>query len=442
MIVKDEAHLGVRVFETLSGNFDAVCIVDTGSTDNTVKLYTDYLVEQKIPFHIVQSDWKWFDGSRTEAIESAEQWLKDKKGIWYLLFWDADDVLLSGNRIKQADTPFRIKRNDLKEDRYMIDLVNSNITYERTFLVRVDQKIRWCYYCPVHEFVDVRLEGTKFTSDKIRGCYIDSRREGARSKDPQKYYKDAKIFEERLKTMKVGDKFYDRYMYYRAQSYKDAGMPELGEKCYLERAREAKRGDEYDYLAFLRAAEIRIDRLRSLGDAEYLILLKNITTINDKTKLGCRGLLLDDATLRILIEANQTRNQRYEAVVKICEHYRCATLFNIGYALGSHTLSLPKHKDCIFVDHNDHSYKLLECTAVCSYYIGNYKESKRLCEEILIIQGVPEDVKLRAEKNLAFALDRMNPKKAVVENKENVGEEKELTLKEKLRNKIKKKGRK
>ncbi len=441
MIVKNESHLGTRVFENLSESFDAVCIVDTGSSDNTVEIYTKYFEEKKIPYLIHQSAWKGFDYSRNEAIEKAEEWISKKKGTWYLMFFDADDFLTAGSRDKILNEKFRIKRNDLEHEQYFVDIVNSNIIYERTLLVKLNMKKRFAFFSPIHEYLSTREENVIVSKGKIKGCFIDSRREGARSKDPEKYYKDAFLFQERMDKMNKGDKLFDRYLYYQAQSYRDFGSHDLAEKKYLERGYTIFMGDEYDYLALYEAAKIRIERLKSMKDVEYLIALKDLT-IDDKTKLGCRGLILDSTTLKILLDANQKRNARHEVVVKICEHFRCIRMFNLGFALGIHTLSL-SHKDQIFVNFEDHEFRLHDCVAVCASYIGKYIESKRLFEHILSKPNVPEEIIARTKSNLDFVLSKLNPKKVKAEeNKEqNVIVETEKDLK-KLIKMRKDKGRK
>ena len=435
MIVKDESHLGTRVLQNLKDNYDAAVIVDTGSTDNTVQIYTDYFTEQKIPFFIKQSDWKEFDGSRTEAIETAEEWLKDKKGTWYLLFFDADDLLSSTN----PKVPFRITRSELTNDIYVIDIVHPNITYDRNLMIKVNPNKRWKFYCPVHEFVSTREKNVPIKKGKIKGCYINSLREGARNKDPEKYYKDALVFKKRLESMKVGDEFYDHHMYYMAQSYRDANMDELAEQTYLKRGYEVRMNSEYDYMALIEAVRIRINRLKYMSEKDYLDALKDIA-VEDKIKLGHRGLIFDNTTLKILLDANQLRNFRYEAAVKICENWRIQGKYNLAYALAVHTLNLPKHNDIIFVDNADHSYKLLDVAAVCAGWIGKYIESKKYFEQLLTVKDLPEDVKIRTEKNLDFTIKRLNPVKIIEETKSKVEVD---DLKSKIKNKReKRKGKK
>jgi glycosyltransferase involved in cell wall biosynthesis len=411
MIVKNEEHLGDRPYRTLAGNYDYMIILDTGSTDRTPEIAEQYMKDNNIPGIVVRSDWKDFDGSRTEALEEAEKFLKNKKGTNYILFWDYDDKLVVGNKDKKLDKPFRINRNELVEDQYMIDIVGGGIVYDRNFMIKYDPNKRFEWLSPVHEFIGLRDEKQTHTKGKIKGAYIDSRREGSRSLKPNKYLNDALAFKKRLEGMKPGDKLYDRYLYYMAQSYRDQGHDyhDLAERHYLERAYSIRKGDEYDYLALLEAAKIRITRLIYMKEFDYLQILKDIG-VDDQIKKNCRGLIVDKMTLKILEDAYERRPFRYEAAVRICEHYRCIQKYNISYGIGSHTLELEKHKDFIFVETADHEYKLHEAVAVSGTYCNRLHEAKKLFEHILTRSHLPEDVKKRTENNLDFTIKAIKDK--------------------------------
>ena len=93
-------------------------------------------------------------------------------------------------------------------------------------------KLDFRYRGVLHEFI----EGPQnISSGTAGGFYILSGREGARSKDPDKYHKDAAVLENALQTEK--DKFLrSRYTFYLARSYRDAGEKEKALDNYLKRA--------------------------------------------------------------------------------------------------------------------------------------------------------------------------------------------------------------
>ena len=48
MIVKDEAEVITRAFNSVKHIVDYYCICDTGSTDNTIQVIKDYFKENKL----------------------------------------------------------------------------------------------------------------------------------------------------------------------------------------------------------------------------------------------------------------------------------------------------------------------------------------------------------------------------------------------------------
>ena len=49
MIVKNESKIITRLFDSVLSIIDCYCICDTGSTDNTIQIITDYFKSKNIP---------------------------------------------------------------------------------------------------------------------------------------------------------------------------------------------------------------------------------------------------------------------------------------------------------------------------------------------------------------------------------------------------------
>jgi glycosyltransferase involved in cell wall biosynthesis len=87
MIVKNEAHI---IHESLTCTLPVIstfCIVDTGSTDNTIQKIKDFYSEKGIEGEVHERPWKNFGHNRTEALR-----LCDGK-MDYALVIDADDLM-------------------------------------------------------------------------------------------------------------------------------------------------------------------------------------------------------------------------------------------------------------------------------------------------------------------------------------------------------------
>ena len=60
MIVKNESKVITRLLESVSPIIDTYCICDTGSTDDTKEIITNFFNEKNIPGKIVEEPFKDF----------------------------------------------------------------------------------------------------------------------------------------------------------------------------------------------------------------------------------------------------------------------------------------------------------------------------------------------------------------------------------------------
>jgi glycosyltransferase involved in cell wall biosynthesis len=95
MIVKNESKIITRLLDSVFSIIDCYCICDTGSTDNTVELITEYFTSKNIPGKVVVEPFKNFCYNRNFALKSCLN-MSD-----YVLLLDADMVLEINNFDKQ-----------------------------------------------------------------------------------------------------------------------------------------------------------------------------------------------------------------------------------------------------------------------------------------------------------------------------------------------------
>ena len=217
MIVKNEAHIIKDTLQNLVDKiqFSYYVISDTGSTDGTPKIIKSFFDSNRIPGEIYFNDWKDFGTNRTIALEQAY-----KKGD-YLLIFDADDYIMGD-----------INLSNLTADSYMLNVGNSSTKYSRMCLV--SGNIKWKYLGVLHEYITTKEPIEIKTLPLLGEYYIVSGRTSSRNSDPEKYIKDAKILEEAyFLAVKNNDPLSHRYVYYTANSYKDAGLPDKAIEWYL-----------------------------------------------------------------------------------------------------------------------------------------------------------------------------------------------------------------
>jgi beta-1,4-mannosyl-glycoprotein beta-1,4-N-acetylglucosaminyltransferase len=217
MIVKNESHIIKETLEMLCNKitFSYWVICDTGSTDNTQTIITDFFKSKDIPGELYNNEWKNFAYNRTLALDAAF----NKTDL--LFVFDADDEIHGNIKIP----------TNVDSDGYLLNFgTSSGTSYQRVLLV--NNRIKWNYKSVIHEYINCLKPNAKITS--IDGdYYIVSGRRGSRNNDPEKYLKDAKILEEAYhEAHKINDTLYLRYGFYCANSYKDAGKPQEAIKWY------------------------------------------------------------------------------------------------------------------------------------------------------------------------------------------------------------------
>ena len=216
MIVKNESHI---IKDTLSKllnkvQFDYWVISDTGSTDNTKEIIADFFKEKNIKGELFNDEWKDFGHNRTKALEHAF----DKSE--YLLIFDADDEIIGDFKLPV-----------LTKDSYHLQFGDANGTsYTRAQIINNEKK--WKYIGVLHEII--QCIDNYSTEETIKGNYYTiSGKSGDRSRDPNKYLKDALILEKAYEeALKNNNELYNRYGFYCANSYFDCGKYEDAIKWY------------------------------------------------------------------------------------------------------------------------------------------------------------------------------------------------------------------
>lgn len=200
MIVKNEAHVIQETLASVSKFINYYVICDTGSTDNTEEVIRTYFDSIGISGEIKHHDWRDnFGYSRSRAIKEC---LGKSEYIWII---DADDIIV-GDLILPP----------LVDHAYALQ-IGQGFVYNRPFIIKNDESLGWHFRMPVHEY----LRSVNPTNEAIliKGdYYLDSRRLGDRSKNPNKYLKDAIILKNFLP--EAGED-YNRTYFYLANSYFD-----------------------------------------------------------------------------------------------------------------------------------------------------------------------------------------------------------------------------
>jgi glycosyltransferase involved in cell wall biosynthesis len=213
LMVKNEEKILKRCLSAVEGLVDAYVITDTGSTDKTVDLASEFLETHEGT--VEMSTWKDFGHNRTLSFKNAQNYCKGKK-------WDLTQtygLLLDGDMIF---VPGKLKEQTLGELGYTLIQSAGNLDYPNTRLVRMDYD--WVCRGVTHEYWD---GDCKPLSKEI--CYIDDRNDGG-CKD-NKFPRDLALL---LKGVQ-DEPDNVRYWFYLAQTYHSMGKWEQAIQNYKKR---------------------------------------------------------------------------------------------------------------------------------------------------------------------------------------------------------------
>jgi beta-1,4-mannosyl-glycoprotein beta-1,4-N-acetylglucosaminyltransferase len=217
MIVKNESHIIQNTLEKLCSkiNFSYWVICDTGSTDNTKEIIREFFKNKNIHGELHCDEWVNFAHNRTIALSKAFS----KTDL--LLVFDADDEIVGDIQMP----------NQVNYDEYNLKFGSElGTSYVRCLLINNHKRFK--YESVIHEYICC-LEHTKAITIIQGNYYVISGRNGDRSRDPQKYLKDAQVLEAaHAVAIKTNDPLYKRYAFYCANSYKDHGDYENAIKWY------------------------------------------------------------------------------------------------------------------------------------------------------------------------------------------------------------------
>ena len=353
MIVKNEKAVITRCLASLKPIIDHWVIVDTGSTDGTQDVIREFMKD--IPGELYERPWKNFEHNRNEALDLAKG-----KGDYFLIM-DADDCL-------KFDPNFTLPQ--MNAGSYRLWIKYGGTTYQRHQII--DSSLPWRWVGVLHEVLTC---DARYSSEVMDGVTIIVGTDGARSHDPKKYEKDAAVLEEALQKEPENT----RYMFYLAQSYRDAGMCEKSIEWYLKRI--AKGGwDEEVYWSMVQVGVMEMALKRP-----------------------------DETVIDSFLSAYRRRPFRPEAVMYLAQMYRKQGRYDMAYTLIKLWQIMPKPatQDVLFVQEWMEKYGILFELSVSSFYVGQYQESLDACDRLLATGDLPEGLRNQTAANRQFPLQKL-----------------------------------
>jgi glycosyltransferase involved in cell wall biosynthesis len=205
LMIKNESKIIERCIGRALEHVDAVCILDTGSTDNTVEVCNKYLADCGKPFKVSVDPFKNFGHTRTVSFLKAQELCKELK-------WDADKtyaMAVDADMIIRPAAAFKDFKMTLPG--YTVIQQNGSLTYYNNRFMRCSYP--WKCIGATHEY----WSGDPTEKVPFEVFYIEDVNDGGCKSD--KFERDVRLLSEDLKA----DPNNGRTHFYLAQSYKDMG---------------------------------------------------------------------------------------------------------------------------------------------------------------------------------------------------------------------------
>jgi glycosyltransferase involved in cell wall biosynthesis len=353
MIVKNESKILTRMFDAVLAIIDCYCICDTGSTDNTPEIITEYFLTKGIPGKIVHEPFQNFAHNRNVALWAC-------KGMSdYVLLLDADMILKVSEKFD---------KKILTQDYYHIFQGNETFYYQNVRIVKNNGL--YAYVGVTHEYVNTPAgsRGGKVFDKKV--IFIHDIGDGGAKSD--KFKRDIMLLEKGL----ADDPHNTRYYFYLGNSYRDYGE---GDKAIAT----------YETLLSMHGwTQEKFCACVSIGDIYQK--QHNLTS-----------------AAKYWLKASEYDNERMEGVVKAAEHYRTTgenVVVNLLYnKYKGYKRGLSEGK--LFVEQEKY-WDVLEYQNSISAYYANDKESGYTCCKQILVNGLLKPALLQSTlSNLRFYKD-------------------------------------
>ena len=257
LMIKNEEKIIKRCIQSALPICDAVCITDTGSTDDTITIVKEYFKELNVPCKLYSSPWVNFGISRSSSYDNAVKFREELKwpgNTSYALLIDAD------MKLKYTSA---FSASLLERDGYTITQENPIMKYQNIRFARLNGS--WKCVGVTHEYwASSTGDIQSFPQDLI---YIDDVGDGGCKND--KLERDTRLLLKGLEDEPDNV----RYYFYLAQTYRDSGKFDQSIEMYKKRIEKGGWDEEvyysYHSIAYCYILQDKIDEAELWGQKAY-----------------------------------------------------------------------------------------------------------------------------------------------------------------------------
>jgi glycosyltransferase involved in cell wall biosynthesis len=333
MIVKDEHHVIERLLESVYKHIDYWVIVDTGSTDGTQEIIRKFFKDKDVPGELIETPWVDFSTCRNIALQAVEE--KCNWGFWI----DADEEF-----IPQPGFNMNIViANASSLDTVSVPTKYGPIDYTRKSIWKCGRNFKW--EGPIHEIL---MTADEQPGGLLDGGYVLVKSEGSSWQDVKtKYSNHAKILAAYTEENKDS-----RWVFYAAQSYRDAGENEKAFEWYKKRA------------------EMREGYTEEIFVSKYM--LARIGEVLEKPRTEI---------LELYNEAHKEDPVRGESIKSLVQYLHRLQDWELAYIYSQYglryNLKNPYPQRILFIDKDLYQYQMMELHSLSCYYTKRAEEGSR-----------------------------------------------------------------
>lgn len=351
MIVKNEAARIERCLTSALPHVKSVCIMDTGSTDNTTHLIKRMCDDYKVPVRFVDGRFDNFSQARNDAFAAAQKCNgNDLPWCQFALLMDADMELVVTDRAAFAN---------LDANAFSYDMMQKGgaISYANRRVLSMNAKNN-PYVGVTHEYLDVPAAGM------IKGASFVDHADGANRAN--KYERDAALLEAALRD----DPTNGRYWYYLGNTYRDWGRPIEAIAAYRRRI-DLGGWDEETHSAMMHSAGCWKDRGNEPGFVSGMV------------------------------EAYNFRPRRAEPLYDLAKYYREKGQNAAALLYAKAGVDMDRPDDVLFVNDFVYDYGLRYEYSIAGFYDeAERSRALEVTDDLALDPTCPPDVRHSARSNL------------------------------------------
>ena len=337
MIVRNEAEILGRCFESVRGLIDSWVICDTGSTDATREVVHSGLAG--IPGRLLEAGWIDFGHNRSELMASA------RGTADYLLLLDADMTVVRNGPLPRLDA-----------DAYLLR-TSGALDYGVIRLVRGDRE--WWYEGSTHEHITTN---GRFAQSELAELGVEHHADGSSRQD--KLLRDVGL----LKRDLTRNPQNPRPVFYLAQTFRELGNRELAVEYYRRRV-ELGGWDEEVFYANLQ---------------EGILLAEEDS----------------DLALPVLLEAWERRPSRAEPLFELARLHRRRGDFAVARLFANEGIRIPQPDDLLFIHRWVYDWGLPLERALAEAGLGRVELARTELRALIDGQELPRVVEQAAARVL------------------------------------------